>query len=658
MTDKKPHHTVDSKRNSVWDRICDLSLGVFKNSSVRNKILFGFGIIALALGILGVISLTSLTNMRNQFAYVVQHDAKVIENAHELSKLIVDMETGQRGFIITGLDEFLEPYNNGVIRFKTLVEEEKNLVSDNPEQLVALETIRQLVKEWKNKAALPEIILARKVHQAEVNKGYLQNLLAKGEGKLIFDSLREKLDELSLTLNLEKNTQAELLIAYLAKDMVDRETGQRGFLITGKENFLEPYRNGRQSFRTHLWQLGHVIENNKVNNLLLKKINSLAKAWEDRAGEPEIAARRLMNDNPTSMADVSEVLQRAEGKRILDNIRAHLREFITVEQQLTSLRYQNASNAATFTFIITVVLVALGIVIAIGLGFRISSIIANPIAQLQDSADMIAIGNLDTNINIKSKDEIGNLANSMSIMRDNIKRVNQENERQKNKLNRTNKELEQFAFIASHDLQEPLRTVMSFTDLLKEDYQGKADDNTYKYIQFISQSTTRMSALIKGLLDYSQLGNEKELCVIDCGQVINEIRDDLSVRIKETNTILKVDELPQVRAGNTELRLLFQNLINNAIKFQKKNVHPEINITAKREFNHWRFAVQDNGIGIAPEHLAKIFSIFQRLHNRKEYEGTGIGLAHCQKIVDLLGGKIWVESELDKGSTFYFTIPN
>lgn len=658
MTVKKPRHSVDRKRNSVWDRIYSLKLGVFKNSSVRKKILFGFGIIALALGILGAISLTSLTDMRNQFEYVVQHDAKVIENARELSKLVVDMETGQRGFIITGKDEFLEPYNNGVTRLKTLFEEEKKLVSDNPEQLAALETIRQLVTEWKNKAALPEIALARKVHQAEVNEGYLQDLLAKGEGKNIMDSLREKFDELSIILKLEKNTQAELLISHLAKDMVDRETGQRGFIITGKENFLEPYRNGRQSFRTHLGQLDHIIENNKVNNLLLKKINSLAKAWEDRAGEPEIAARRLMNDNPISMADVSKVLQGAEGKRILDNIRAHLGEFIAVEQQLTTVRYQKASNTATFTFIITILLVTLGIAIAIGLGFRIAYSIANPIGHLQDSADMIATGNLDVNINIKSKDEIGNLANAMIIMRDNIRRVNQENERQKDKLNQTNKELEQFAFIASHDLQEPLRTVLSFTELLKEDYQGNPDDDTYTYLQFISQSTTRMSALIKGLLDYSQLGGEKELSTIDCGQVINEIRDDLSARIKETNTILKVDELPQVKAANTELRLLFQNLINNAIKFQKKNLHPEINITAKQELNHWKFAVQDNGIGIAPEHVEKIFSIFQRLHNRKEYEGTGIGLAHCQKIVDLLGGKIWVESELDKGSTFYFTIPN
>jgi signal transduction histidine kinase len=527
MTDKKAHHAVDSKRNSVWSRIYGLNLGVLKNSSVRNKILYGFGIIAFVLSILGAIGITSLTNMRNQFEYVVQHDAKVIENVREISKLVVDMETGQRGFIITGKDEFLEPYNNGVIRLKILFEEEKNLISDNPEQLAALDTIRQLVTAWKNKAGLPEISLARKVHAGELNQGYLADLLAKGEGK-----------------------------------------------------------------------------------------------------------------------------------KILDNIRAHLDEFIAIEQQLTSVRYQNASNTATFTFVITILLVTLGIVIAIGLGFRVSNSISNPIRHLQNSADMIATGNLDANIKIKSNDEVGDLANSMIIMRDNLKQINQENERQKDKLNRTNKELEQFAYIASHDLQEPLRTVMSFVNLLKEDYQGKPDEDTYKYLQFISQSTKRMSSLIKGLLDYSQLGTEKEVSTIDCGQVLNEIKEDLSARIKETNTTLRVDELPQVRAGYTELRLLFQNLINNAIKFQKKKVQPEINITAKQELNHWKFSVQDNGIGIAPEHVEKIFSIFQRLHNRKEYEGTGIGLAHCQKIVDLLGGKIWVESELDKGCTFYFTIPN
>jgi PAS domain S-box-containing protein len=259
---------------------------------------------------------------------------------------------------------------------------------------------------------------------------------------------------------------------------------------------------------------------------------------------------------------------------------------------------------------------------------------------------------VDTTIN-PFKNDKGEIEKHIAVRFD----ITKQKEQQES-LASSNKELEQFAYIASHDLQEPLRTVMSFVDLLKEDYQGNPDEDTYKYLQFISQSTTRMSALIKGLLDYSQLGTEKELSTLDCGQVINEIREDLNARIKETNTILRVDELPQVRARYTELRLLFQNLINNAIKFQKKNIRPEINISAKQELNQWEFAIQDNGIGISPEHVEKIFSIFQRLHHGNVYEGTGIGLAHCQKIVDLLGGKIWVESELDKGSTFYFTIPN
>lgn len=259
---------------------------------------------------------------------------------------------------------------------------------------------------------------------------------------------------------------------------------------------------------------------------------------------------------------------------------------------------------------------------------------------------------VDTTIN-PFKNDKGKIEKHIAVRFD----ITKQKEQQES-LASSNKELEQFAYIASHDLQEPLRTVMSFVDLLKEDYQGNPDEDTYKYLQFISKSTTRMSALIKGLLDYSQLGTEKELSAIDCGLIINEIREDLNLRIKKTNTILRVDELPQVKARYTELRLLFQNLINNAIKFQKKNVHPEINISAKQELNQWKFAIQDNGIGIAPEQVEKIFSIFQRLHNREDYEGTGIGLAHCQKIVDLLGGKIWVESELDKGSTFYFTIPN
>jgi len=224
-------------------------------------------------------------------------------------------------------------------------------------------------------------------------------------------------------------------------------------------------------------------------------------------------------------------------------------------------------------------------------------------------------------------------------------------------LERQNKELEQFVYIASHDLREPLRTVKSFTELLQEDYKGKLDENAEKYVQFISQGANRMSALIDGLLQYSRLNRDKEMTIVDCNALIKAVLDDLSTSVTETHAILDIGELPKLKGYETDLRLLFQNLLTNAIKFRKKDTVPHIKISAIKQDVYWMFSFQDNGIGIAKRNQEKIFAIFQRLHSKSDYEGTGIGLAHCQKIVDLHGGKISVESELGKGSTFYFSIP-
>ena len=221
-----------------------------------------------------------------------------------------------------------------------------------------------------------------------------------------------------------------------------------------------------------------------------------------------------------------------------------------------------------------------------------------------------------------------------------------------------NQELEQFAYIASHDLQEPLGTVNSFVELLKDDYKGKFDENADKYLQFISQASTRMSQLIKGLLDYSLIGRNRELTTVDCNTIVRDIQSDLTTRIAETKAQIEIGDLPKVKGSEVELRLLFQNLIGNAIKFHKKDTAPRLKISAKRENGYWKFSFQDNGIGIDNNNKEKIFVIFHRVYSKSEYEGTGIGLAHCRKVVELHGGNIWVSSQPNEGSTFSFTIPN
>ncbi len=227
-----------------------------------------------------------------------------------------------------------------------------------------------------------------------------------------------------------------------------------------------------------------------------------------------------------------------------------------------------------------------------------------------------------------------------------------------------NKELEQFAYIASHDLQEPLNTISSFIGLIAEDYGASFDDLGKESLSFIEDASDRMKKLIDALLEYSRLGRSKAYAEVDCNQVLKELKSDLKSRIENTGAILDITDLPMVNGSEIELRLLFQNLISNGIKFRTSDTIPEITINCvkkrddkKDTKSFWEFSVKDNGIGIPEEHQERIFAIFQRLHSRDAYEGTGIGLAHCKKIVEAHGGKIWLESFKNQGSTFYFTIP-
>lgn len=221
----------------------------------------------------------------------------------------------------------------------------------------------------------------------------------------------------------------------------------------------------------------------------------------------------------------------------------------------------------------------------------------------------------------------------------------------------SNKQLEQFAYVASHDLQEPLRMITGFLSQLEKKYNDKIDDRGKQYIHFAVDGAKRMRQIILDLLDFSRVGKEKSKPVLlDVNEVISEATVLLRNQIASKKASIHYKNLPEIVTYHSPLIQVFQNLIGNALKYSKEEVAPIIEITAEEQDKEWKFAVKDNGIGISQEFNEKIFIIFQRLHHKSEYSGTGMGLAIVKKIIEGLGGKIWVESEEGKGSTFYFTI--
>ena len=235
-------------------------------------------------------------------------------------------------------------------------------------------------------------------------------------------------------------------------------------------------------------------------------------------------------------------------------------------------------------------------------------------------------------------------------------KVEEDLARKVDELARSNADLEQFAYVASHDLQEPLRMVTAYTQLLGERYRGRLDENADKFIGYASEGALRMQVLIQDLLAFSRVGRKEASKSFDCNDAVKETLLALTSAIEESGAVVTQGELPTLWADRTQIVQLFQNLIGNAIKFHGKEP-PAVSVQAEKVGEQWQFSVSDNGIGIEPQYAENVFVVFQRLHGRSDYPGNGIGLAICKKIVEGYGGKIWVESQGGAGSSFKFTMP-
>jgi signal transduction histidine kinase len=304
------------------------------------------------------------------------------------------------------------------------------------------------------------------------------------------------------------------------------------------------------------------------------------------------------------------------------------------------------------------------------LTISVSITISKGISEVIRVSDNVSNGDLNSQARIFSTNEIGKLAASFNKMITDLQlKIKEKGAVEENlinqqqtlkdyalKLEQSNRDLEQFAYVASHDLKEPLRTISSYTQLLEHRYKDKLDAEANEFIDFVVQGVQRMDLLIDDLLVYSRLSTKEHPREwIDCEEIIEIVLVTSAENIKINNAKIKVGPMPSVYINRVQIIQVFQNLINNAIKFRNDGP-PEIYISAVEEPDHWLFSIQDNGIGIDKKYEGRIFNIFQRLNSREKYEGTGIGLTICKKIIEQNGGKIWFESENNKGTTFYFTI--
>lgn len=300
-------------------------------------------------------------------------------------------------------------------------------------------------------------------------------------------------------------------------------------------------------------------------------------------------------------------------------------------------------------------------VTSLGIIFAIST--SKPINILTNATLKLAEGNLEYRARIPRNDEFGKLANSFNIMAEELARVINDHQRAEEKLThyaaelkRSNEELQHFAYIASHDLQEPLRMISSYLQLIERRYKNKLDADADEFIDFAVDGANRLQKMINALLEYSRIDTHgKPFALVDCNVVLKRALTNLKIAIEERVAVITNDSLPTVMSDGSQLMQVFQNLIGNAVKFCN-NKPPHIHLSARQDVNEWLFSVRDNGMGIEPEYNERIFTIFKRLHGR-ECPGIGLGLSICKKIVTRHGGRIWVESEHQNGSTFYFTIP-
>jgi signal transduction histidine kinase len=445
----------------------------------------------------------------------------------------------------------------------------------------------------------------------------------------------------------------QLLVSYL-----NQETGVRGYALSGDGVYLQPYTQGAMAQPAIEKQLTASLAGQPHLLELVQRVREQGSAWQDQFAEPVVTAV-ARGDQGYDTPQVEQV-----GKTLFDTLRAR---FNSLDQALDAGRASSGNRLTTATDqLAAALIIALVLLVAAGvlLSWALRRWVTEPLLRLGDDANAVTKGELSHVISPTGPPEISRLAVDVEAMRDRIVdelgqlAEKQEDLDERNRdLVRSNVELEQFAYVASHDLQEPLRKVTSFVQLLQQRYGGELDDRADQYIEFAVDGAKRMQTLVNDLLTFSRVGRTTERFLpVELAACAQLAVSSLSSPILESGARIAVGDLPVVMGDASLLASLFQNLIGNSVKFRGPDA-PDVHLAAVRQEADWLVTVADNGIGIEPRFSDRIFVIFQRLHGRESYEGTGIGLALCKKIVEFHGGVIWIDTEYQGGTKVCFTLP-
>jgi signal transduction histidine kinase len=437
--------------------------------------------------------------------------------------------------------------------------------------------------------------------------------------------------------------------------LLDQETGVRGYALSAQPSFLAPYPSGLATQRAASASLRTLLQHEPAASAALAQVTRRASFWRARYAQPTIQQVQAHGKPATSPE---------QGKAAFDAVRhsaAVLRADIARAQQRG---VANLRHAADVLVAVCVGIAAALLMIVVGLAVALRMAAIRPLSRLAGEARQVASGDFEHEVVPSGPREVRELGKDVNRMRERIlqelsslQAALADLETRSRDLQRSNSELEQFAYVASHDLQEPLRKVASFCQLLQRNYAGQLDERANQYIDHAVDGAKRMQALINDLLGFSRVGQAmRDPVPVSCAAALDQARANLSGEIAACGATIEIGALPVVRGEESLVVAVFQNLLSNALKFHGEQI-PRIVVSARREGADWLFSVADNGIGIEPEFAERIFIIFQRLHGRSEYPGTGIGLAMCRKIIEYHGGRIWLDTSVETGSRFCFTLP-